>query len=55
MQADWGAITGLIHGAGVIADKPIADKTDEAFAFVFHTEIGGLEALLRPRPRTRQG
>ena len=42
----WGPITGLIHGAGVIADKRIADKTDEQFDRVFGTKVAGLRTLL---------
>ena len=45
-RADWGAVTAVIHGAGVIWDKPIADKTDEAFDAVFRTKVAGLQALL---------
>ncbi|MFC9970912.1 SDR family NAD(P)-dependent oxidoreductase [Spirillospora sp. NPDC127200] len=46
VRADWGPITGLVHGAGVLADKPIADQTDAAFAAVFDTKVEGLRALL---------
>ncbi len=42
----WGSITGIIHGAGVLADKLIKDKTDEQFALVFNTKVKGLQALL---------
>jgi len=45
-RRDWGPITGLIHGAGVLADKLIAEKTPEQFDFVFDTKINGLHALL---------
>jgi len=41
-----GPIRGLIHGAGVLADKLIDDKTDEQFEQVFTTKVGGFEALL---------
>ena len=41
-----GPITGLVHAAGVLADKKIADKTDDDFQFVFGTKINGLRALL---------
>ena len=44
--AKLGAITGLIHGAGVLADKPIQKKTEEDFNAVFSTKIHGLEGLL---------
>ena len=46
LRADWGPITGLIHGAGVLADKRIADKTDEQFDQVYSTKVAGLSALL---------
>ncbi|MFO0686605.1 MAG: SDR family NAD(P)-dependent oxidoreductase [Sandaracinus sp.] len=43
----WGApISGLVHGAGVLADKLIAEKTDAAFDKVFDTKVNGLRALL---------
>ncbi|GLZ36142.1 hypothetical protein Lesp02_83290 [Lentzea sp. NBRC 105346] len=42
----WGPITGIVHGAGVLADKRIAEKTDEQFAKVFDTKVKGLQALL---------
>ena len=42
----WGAITGIVHGAGVLADRRIADKTDAQFAHVFNTKVQGLQALL---------
>ncbi len=46
VRARWGAITGVIHGAGVLADKLIVDKTDEQWARVFGTKVAGLQALL---------
>ena len=42
----WGPIHGVIHAAGVLADKFIADKTDEQFEQVFDTKVLGLRALL---------
>lgn len=42
----FGPITAIIHGAGVIADRKIADKTDDQFALVFETKTAGLRALL---------
>lgn len=47
VRREWGPIAGLIHGAGVLADKRIADKTDEQFDAVFSTKVDGLAALLR--------
>jgi len=43
---EWGAIHGIVHGAGVLADKLIAEKTDEQFDRVFDTKIEGMRALL---------
>lgn len=42
-----GPIRGLVHGAGVLHDRLIADKTAEQFDAVFDTKVGGLTALLR--------
>jgi len=46
IRREWGPITVLIHGAGVLADRHIRDKTDEQFEAVFSTKVGGLNALL---------
>jgi NADP-dependent 3-hydroxy acid dehydrogenase YdfG len=46
VRADWGPVTGLIHGAGIIADRKIAEKTDEQFDAVFNTKVTGLANLL---------
>ncbi len=43
--AKLGKITGLIHGAGVLADKPIQKKTEADFDAVISTKIHGLEAM----------
>ncbi|WP_339087516.1 SDR family NAD(P)-dependent oxidoreductase [Shewanella chilikensis] len=40
-------ISGLIHGAGVLADKHIADKTLAELELVTGTKVGGLSTLLR--------
>ena len=34
-----GGITGVIHGAGVIEDKLLRDKTPESFDRVFETKV----------------
>jgi NAD(P)-dependent dehydrogenase (short-subunit alcohol dehydrogenase family) len=39
-------IRGIVHGAGVLADARIEDKTIEQFERVFATKVGGLQALL---------
>ncbi len=41
-----GKITGIIHGAGVLADKLIEDKTEQDFEAVYSTKIEGLKSLL---------
>nr|VFJ51138.1 MAG: polyketide-type polyunsaturated fatty acid synthase PfaA [Candidatus Kentron sp. FW] len=46
VRRDWGPIRGVIHGAGVLADKFIADKTPEQFEQVFNTKISGIRTLL---------
>ncbi|MDX3855746.1 SDR family oxidoreductase [Streptomyces sp. AK02-01A] len=47
VRREWGPVTGIVHGAGVLADKLIADKTDEQFDQVLATKAGGLRALLK--------
>jgi acyl carrier protein len=47
VREDWGPIKGLVHGAGVLADKRISQKTREQFDLVFNTKVKGLDALLR--------
>jgi len=51
VRAQWGPITGLLHGAGVLADKPIATLDDASFDRVFDTKVGGLRALLQATAR----
>jgi NAD(P)-dependent dehydrogenase (short-subunit alcohol dehydrogenase family) len=46
LRREWGPITGVIHGAGVLADKRISDKTASQFDSVFDTKVEGLRALL---------
>jgi len=46
LRDEFGPISGLIHGAGVLADGYLADKTDQQFAEVFDTKVEGLRALL---------
>jgi len=46
VRREWGEITAIVHGAGVLADKRIAEKTDEQFNRVFDTKVNGLRALL---------
>jgi acyl carrier protein/NADP-dependent 3-hydroxy acid dehydrogenase YdfG len=46
IRGEWGPITALVHGAGVLADKRLQDKTLEQFDQVFETKVAGLRALL---------
>jgi NAD(P)-dependent dehydrogenase (short-subunit alcohol dehydrogenase family) len=46
-RARFGRVRGIVHGAGVIADRLIEDKTDEQFRRVFDTKVEGLLSLLR--------
>jgi NAD(P)-dependent dehydrogenase (short-subunit alcohol dehydrogenase family)/acyl carrier protein len=46
IRAESGPVRGLIHGAGVLADRRIEDQSDEQFAEVFDTKVEGLRALL---------
>ncbi|MBJ6750283.1 type I polyketide synthase [Geomonas anaerohicana] len=41
-----GPIRGVVHGAGVLADRLIVDKTPEQFEQVYSTKVHGLRALL---------
>jgi hypothetical protein len=41
-----GPVRGVIHGAGVLADAKIEDKTPEQFDRVYETKVAGLRALL---------
>ncbi|MBX3251559.1 MAG: SDR family oxidoreductase, partial [Myxococcales bacterium] len=46
IRREWGPITGVVHGAGLLADRFIADKTPEQFDLVFDTKVRGLLSLL---------
>jgi NADP-dependent 3-hydroxy acid dehydrogenase YdfG len=46
VRAALGPIRGLLHGAGVLADKAIADQTVAQWRRVMATKVGGLRALL---------
>lgn len=47
IERDWGAITGVIHGAGRLADKYIQDKTAQDFHNVLSVKLDGLLTLLQ--------
>ena len=42
---EFGPVRGLIHGAGVLADRRIADQTDAQFDLVYETKVEGLHHL----------
>ena len=47
IEKQWGKITGIIHGAGRLADKLIQDKTEEIFDNVTSVKLDGLLGLLK--------
>ncbi|HEX2148797.1 MAG TPA: SDR family NAD(P)-dependent oxidoreductase, partial [Actinomycetota bacterium] len=51
----FGRITGVIHGAGVIEDRLLADKDAESFRRVFDTKVtGALVLAANLKPETTQ-
>jgi acyl transferase domain-containing protein/acyl carrier protein len=46
IRVEWGPIAAVVHGAGVLADKRIEDKSPDQFDRVFNTKVEGLRALL---------
>ncbi|MGH3830832.1 MAG: SDR family oxidoreductase [Pseudonocardiaceae bacterium] len=40
-----GRLDGIVHGAGVLADRLLVDKTPEGFARVWETKVDGARAL----------
>ncbi len=46
IRHEHGPVRGIIHGAGVLADRLIAEKSREQFALVYSTKVGGLRSLL---------
>lgn len=46
VRSTHGPVKGIIHGAGVIEDRLITDKTEKQFETVFDTKVKGLYALL---------
>jgi malonyl CoA-acyl carrier protein transacylase len=45
-RIELGNVTGIIHAAGVLADRLIEDKTEEQFKSVYSTKVDGLHSLL---------
>ncbi len=50
VRAEHGPVRGLVHGAGVLADALIADKTEEQFDRVYATKVVGLRNVLAALP-----
>ncbi len=48
-----GQVTGIIHGAGNLADKRIEKKSIQDFESVFSPKVDGLENLLQVAPATQ--
>jgi NAD(P)-dependent dehydrogenase (short-subunit alcohol dehydrogenase family)/acyl carrier protein len=46
VRAEHGPVKALIHGAGILEDRFIVDKTPDQFARVLETKVRGLEVLL---------
>ena len=46
IRSDQGSVSALIHGAGILEDKLIVDKTAGQFQSVFQTKVNGLLNLL---------
>ncbi len=46
LRKKHGSIRGIVHGAGVLADRLIVDKTREQFNQVYSTKVVGLRSLL---------
>ena len=46
VRRKWGPIRGVVHGAGVLADKRLGEKTPEQFQSVMRTKLDGARALL---------
>jgi len=46
IYARHGRLDGVVHGAGVLEDRLLRDKTPESFARVYATKVDGARALL---------
>ena len=46
VRSEWGPIRAIVHGAGVIKDELITEKTTEQFDRVLNTKVEGLRAML---------
>jgi acyl transferase domain-containing protein/NAD(P)-dependent dehydrogenase (short-subunit alcohol dehydrogenase family)/acyl carrier protein len=50
VRSQFGPIKAIVHGAGVLEDRLIKDKTPEQFTAVFDTKVNGLRNLLKATP-----
>ncbi len=46
VRKDHGPVKAIVHGAGVLADRHITDKTTGQFEMVFDTKVKGFEAVM---------
>ena len=46
IRRQFGPVAGIVHGAGVLADKRIEDLPDDQFQYVYSTKVVGLRNLL---------
>jgi NAD(P)-dependent dehydrogenase (short-subunit alcohol dehydrogenase family)/acyl carrier protein len=46
IRSEYGPVKAVVHGAGVLNDRLIADKTAEQFDTVFDPKVQGLDVLL---------
>lgn len=46
IRAEWGPVHGVVHAAGVLADKPLHELNDAQFTRVFEPKVAGFRALL---------
>ena len=46
VREKWGPIAGIVHGAGVLRDKALAEITPDRVADVFGPKVTGLANLL---------
>jgi NAD(P)-dependent dehydrogenase (short-subunit alcohol dehydrogenase family) len=45
IRQEFGPVRGLVHGAGVLADRKIIEQTDAQFAQVYDTKVQGIHRL----------
>jgi NAD(P)-dependent dehydrogenase (short-subunit alcohol dehydrogenase family) len=50
VRAAHGRIDGVIHGAGIVEDRSLGDKTDDSFRRVYSTKVDAALTILRELP-----